>query len=71
MKKLLISQELLVIAIRYRTYLWRRDRDSNPGYAINVHTLSRRAPSAARTSLRLERTIDYNIELYFCPAFHG
>jgi hypothetical protein len=25
-------------------YIWRRDRDSNPGYAINVYTLSRRAP---------------------------
>src|SRR5476651_1653353 len=23
---------------------WRRERDSNPRYAINVHTLSRRAP---------------------------
>ena len=32
---------------------WRRDRDSNPGYAINVHTLSRRAPSTARTSLHI------------------
>ena len=31
---------------------WRRERDSNPRYAINVHTLSRRAPSTARTSLR-------------------
>ena len=24
--------------------LWRRERDSNPRYAINVYTLSRRAP---------------------------
>ena len=32
---------------------WRRERDSNPRYAINVHTLSRRAPSTARTSLHL------------------
>ena len=30
---------------------WRRERDSNPRYVINVHTLSRRAPSAARSSL--------------------
>lgn len=29
----------------------RRERDSNPRYAMNVYTLSRRAPSAARTSL--------------------
>jgi hypothetical protein len=31
---------------------WRRGRDSNPRYAVNVHTLSRRAPSTARTPLR-------------------
>ncbi len=31
--------------------LYRRERDSNPRYAINVYTLSRRAPSTARTSL--------------------
>ena len=28
---------------------WRWERDSNPRYAINVYTLSRRAPSATRT----------------------
>ena len=27
-----------------RSSMWRRGRDSNPRYAINVHTLSRRAP---------------------------
>ncbi len=32
--------------------IWRRERDSNPRYAINVYTLSRRAPSATRTPLR-------------------
>ena len=32
--------------------MWRRERDSNPRYAINVYTLSRRAPSTTRTSLR-------------------
>ena len=31
---------------------WRRGRDSNPRWAINPYTLSRRAPSAARTPLR-------------------
>lgn len=31
--------------------LWRRDRDSNPGY-LAVYTLSKRAPSATRPSLR-------------------
>jgi phage-related protein len=33
-------------------YIWRRERDSNPRYAINVYTLSRRAPSTTRTSLQ-------------------
>ena len=32
--------------------IWRRERDSNPRYAINVYTLSRRAPSAAQPPLR-------------------
>src|ERR1700757_2381660 len=31
--------------------IWRRDRDSNPGY-LAVYTLSKRAPSATRPSLR-------------------
>ena len=31
---------------------WRRERDSNPRYAINVYTLSRRAPSTTRPPLR-------------------
>jgi hypothetical protein len=34
-----------------RGSLWRRDRDSNPGY-LAVYTLSKRAPSATRPSLR-------------------
>ena len=33
-------------------FAWRRGRDSNPRWAINPYTLSRRAPSAARTPLR-------------------
>jgi hypothetical protein len=33
---------------------WRRGRDSNPRYAINVYTLSRRAPSTARTPLHTQ-----------------
>ena len=33
--------------------MWRRERDSNPRYAINVYTLSRRAPSATRPPLLL------------------
>ena len=35
---------------------WRRGRDSNPRYAINVYTLSRRAPSATRTPLQFGRS---------------
>ena len=33
-------------------HVWRRERDSNPRYAINVYTLSRRAPSATQPSLQ-------------------
>ena len=36
---------------------WRRERDSNPRYAFDVYTLSRRAPSTARPSLRTSRPI--------------
>ena len=32
---------------------WRRRRDSNPRYAINVYSLSRGAPSATRPLLRI------------------
>ena len=31
---------------------WRRERDSNTRYAINVYTLSRRAPSTTQPPLR-------------------
>ncbi len=31
---------------------WRRERDSNPRYAFDVNTLSRRAPSTTRPPLR-------------------
>ena len=34
----------------------RRDGDSNPGYAFDVYTLSRRASSATRASLRTYHT---------------
>jgi len=39
----------------------RRDRDSNPGYAFGVYTLSRRAPSTTRTSLLLSGRKDTSI----------
>ncbi len=35
---------------------WRRDRDSNPRYAFGAHTISNRAPSASRSSLRSSET---------------
>ncbi len=38
---------ILFILIRY----WRRERDSNPRYAIHAHTLSRRALSTAQAPL--------------------
>jgi hypothetical protein len=39
---------------------WRRGRDSNPRWAINPYTLSRRAPSTARTPLPEETGGDPN-----------
>lgn len=33
-------------------FLWRTEGDSNPRYALNVYTLSRRAPSTARPPVR-------------------
>ncbi len=45
-------EALFLLIISTSCEFWRRERDSNPRYAINVHTLSRRAPSTARTSLR-------------------
>ena len=38
--------------IRPGIHKWRRERDSNPRWAINPYSLSRGAPSAARPSLR-------------------
>ena len=37
------------------SYVWRRERDSNPRYAFNVHTISNRALSASQTSLQSKR----------------
>ena len=35
------------------SFLWRKDRDSNPGNAFDVYTLSRRASSTTRASFRI------------------
>jgi hypothetical protein len=51
------TQHLLGLSLQLRCLRvfwegeWRRDRDSNPGY-LAVYTLSKRAPSATRPSLR-------------------
>ena len=44
-------------------FCWRRDRDLNPGYAINVNTISSRAPSATQPSLHDVRLLTV-LELY-------
>ena len=44
--------------------LWRRRRDSNPRYAINVYSLSRGAPSATRPLLQIPL---YCVS-YSCPS---
>ncbi len=59
------------------SFIWRRERDSNPRYAINVYTLSRRAPSATQPSLqifvffrRLSKLLTIN-QLRFGPRHTG
>ena len=42
---------------------WRRGRDSNPRYAINVYTLSRRATSTTHPPLRKKAHYTDNFEL--------
>ncbi len=42
---------MFVITKRLIARLMRRERDSNPWYPFEVHTLSRRAPSTTRTPL--------------------
>ena len=51
-------------------YIWRRERDSNPRYAINVYTLSRRAPSATQPSLQIvsSKHININTPLRTSPS---
>ncbi len=38
----------------YRNHVWRTEGDSNPRYAINVYTLSRRAPSTTRPPVLMD-----------------
>src|SRR5690606_11643751 len=46
------NKKTLTFYKKIRALIWRRGRDSNPRYAINVYTLSRRAPSATRPPLQ-------------------
>ena len=48
-------------------YWWRRRRDSNPRYAINVYSLSRGAPSATRPLLRVASLISFDTSLWTLP----
>ena len=47
---------------------WRRRRDSNPRYAINVYSLSRGAPSATRPLLRILSLIPFGTSLWTLPG---
>ena len=47
--------------------LWRRGRDSNPRYAINVYTLSRRATSTTHPPLRKKAHYTDNLDLCKIP----
>ena len=47
---------------------WRRRRDSNPRYAINVYSLSRGAPSATRPLLRVLSLISFDTSLWTLPG---
>ena len=47
---------------------WRRRRDSNPRYAINVYSLSRGAPSATRPLLRVVSLISFDTSLWTLPG---
>ena len=50
-----IRQKTLKKTTLYLRLSWRRERDSNPRYAFNVHTISNRALSASQTSLQSRR----------------
>ena len=47
---------------------WRRARDSNPRYGISAHTISSRAPSTTRTTLR-KVDAKYITQTFFCQEF--
>ena len=45
-------------------FFWRRERDSNPRYAINVYSLSRGALSTTQPSLRIRATTSASVPKY-------
>ena len=49
---LLSYQKNIGYSKRYTLYFWRRARDSNPRTVLGGYTISNRAPSATRTTLR-------------------
>ena len=49
-------------------FIWRRRRDSNPRYAINVYSLSRGAPSATRPLLRILSLTLFDVSLWKLPG---
>ena len=49
-------------------FIWRRRRDSNPRYAINVYSLSRGAPSATRPLLRILSLTLFDVSLWTLPG---
>ena len=57
--------------------LWRRVRDLNPSYAINVNTISSRAPSTTQPTLHgLQRCVihnedDYSSSFEICQPHFG
>lgn len=51
-----------------RRKLWRRVRDLNPGDALDVYTISNRAPSTARTTLQIKCIGEYNVRVLFVHA---
>ena len=52
-------------------FRWRRRRDSNPRYAINVYSLSRGAPSATRPLLRVLSNLLYRYLLLCAPRLRA
>ena len=54
--------------IKYSVVIWRRVRDLNPSYAINVNTISSRAPSTTQPTLHgLQRCVVHNGNYYNAP----